>query len=301
MQESLSVKKNGRIAVVTDSASDIPPEYRKKYDINVVPLYIHYDGKEFKDGIDITSEEIYTLQKNKKAVFSSSSPSPQDFNQVYQKLLKGHDRIISIHLSSKLSAVIKAAKIAQELSGQKEKIHVYDSLSGTMGSGILAITASKAAFSNISFENIIGMLDYLRSNTKLFGTIDTLKYLSLSGRVPSLTNLVTGVLKIKPILGIFEGVVGMVGLAFTRYGSLLEITRRAIKEFRTQNWVAVSLIHTLSFKESEKIASRLRGSLNCVVNIITDCTPVVGAHTGPGLVGIIISGLNREIAELYIK
>jgi DegV family protein with EDD domain len=88
-------------AVVTDSASDISKEYSEKYNIFVVPLYIQYNGQEFKDGIDIQSEKIYLLQKEKKAVFMSSSPSPKDFIDVYEKLLEEYEKIISIHLSSK--------------------------------------------------------------------------------------------------------------------------------------------------------------------------------------------------------
>ena len=80
-------------ALVTDSASDISREIAEKYNINVVPIYIHYNGKEFKDGVDIDSNQIYTLQKEKKVIFTSSSPSPHDFVMVYEKLLKEHKKI----------------------------------------------------------------------------------------------------------------------------------------------------------------------------------------------------------------
>ena len=132
-------------AVVTDSASDVPKDYAQNHNINIIPLYIHYNGLEFKDGLDIQSEKIYSLQKEKKAIFMSSSPSPKDFVDLYTELLEKYERIISIHLSSKLSAVIKSARIAAELLKADKRIKVFDSLSGTMGAGFMAIAAAKAA------------------------------------------------------------------------------------------------------------------------------------------------------------
>jgi fatty acid-binding protein DegV len=105
---------------------------------------------------------------------------------------------------------------------------------------------------------------------------------------------------IKPMLGINNGVVGMIGISFTRYGSLREITRRVIRDFRKERWIMVSIIHTLGFGQSQVILKRLQGPLNIVYSTITKCTPAVGAHTGPGLIGIIVTKLDREIADLFI-
>jgi DegV family protein with EDD domain len=297
----LSNNFNKKYAVVTDSASDIPEEYSKKLNLHIVPLYIQYDGQEFKDGIDIQSEKIYYLQKEKKAVFMSSSPSPKDFIDVYSELLRNYGRIISIHISSKLSAVIKSVKIAVDLLKAENRIEVFDSLSGTMGTGFMAITAAKAAEKNRSFEEMLEMLKYLRGNMKLFGTINTLKYLRRSGRVPAIARAATGVLRIKPLLGIKNGVVEMIGLTVTRWASLSEITGRVIRIFKKERWVLVAVIHSLSKIEAVKVMKRLQTNLNCVESIIADCTPVVGAHTGPGLIGIIVSRLDRRTAELFIQ
>jgi DegV family protein with EDD domain len=287
-------------ALVTDSASDISREFAEKYNINVIPIYIHYDGKEFRDGIDIDSNQIYTLQKEKKVIFTSSSPSPHDFVQVYEKLLKEYKKIFSIHISSKLSAVIKSAGIARGLLKAEKRIKIFDSLSGAMGTGFMVLTAARAIIKKYSYDKILYSLNFLRDNIKLYGTIDTLKYLRRSGRVPAVASLISRILKIKPLLGIRNGIVEMIGIAVTRYGSLREITKRAIKDFKKEKWVIVSIIHTLSLKESKKIMRKIQSSLKCVDTMITECTPVIGAHTGPGLIGIIVSKLNRDIADLFI-
>lgn len=287
-------------AIVTDSASDISKEVAEKYTITVIPIYIHYNGNEFKDGIDISSNKIYNLQKSKKAIFTSSSPSPQDFVQVYEKLLKKYKKIFSIHISSKLSAVIKSARIARELLKAEKRIKIFDSLSGAMGTGFMVLVAAKAVLKKYSYEKILAILDFLKDNIKLYGTIDTLKYLRRSGRVPAIANFISRILKIKPLLGITNGVVEMIGIAVTRYGSLVEITKRVIKDFKKEKWVLVSIIHTLSLKESERIMRKIKSSLRCVDTMIMECTPVIGAHTGPGLIGIIVSKLNRNIADLFI-
>ncbi|MBM3700070.1 MAG: DegV family protein [Actinobacteria bacterium] len=287
-------------AIVTDSSSDVPREYAQNHNINIIPLYIHYNGLEFKDGIDIQSEKIYTLQKEKKAIFMSSSPSPKDFVDAYTKLLEKYERIISIHLSSKLSAVIKSARIAAELLEAEKRIIVFDSLSGTMGTGFMAIAAAKAACKGVSFEKMMQSLEFLRGNMKLFGTINTLRYLKSSGRAPAIAWIVTAAFRIKPLLGIKNGAVEMIGITVTRWASLLAITAMAIKRFKKEKWVLVSVIHSLAQTEAIKIMKKLQGSLNCVESMIVDCTPVVGAHTGPGLIGIIISRLDRQTAELFI-
>ncbi|MCG2790688.1 MAG: DegV family EDD domain-containing protein, partial [Actinomycetia bacterium] len=160
--------------------------------------------------------------------------------------------------------------------------------------------AAKAIIKKYSYNKILFLLNFLRDNIKLYGTIDTLKYLRRSGRVPAIASLMSRILKIKPLLGIKNGVVEMIGIAVTRRGSLAEITRRVIKDFKKERWVIVSIIHTLSLRESEKIMKRIQYSLKCVSIMITECTPVIGAHTGPGLIGIIVSKLNREIADLFI-
>lgn len=287
-------------ALVTDSASDISREIAEKYNINVVPIYIHYNGKEFRDGVDIDSNQIYTLQKEKKAIFTSSSPSPHDFVQVYEKLLEEYKKIFSIHISSKLSAVITSARIARGLIKAEKRIKIFDSLSGSMGTGFIVLMVAKAILKKYSYDKILFLLNFLRDNIKLYGTIDTLKYLRRSGRVPAIASLMSRILKIKPLLGIKNGVVEMIGIAITRHGSLAEITRRVTRNFKKERWVIVSIIHTLSLRESEKIMKRIQYSLKCVSIMITECTPVIGAHTGPGLIGVIVSKLNRDIADLFI-
>ncbi len=286
-------------ALVTDSASDIPEELVEKYKINVIPIYIHYNGREYRDGIDISSNEIYSLQKKEKVIFTSSSPSPRDFLMIYKKLLGEYRKIFSIHISSKLSAVIKSANIARELLKAEKRIEIFDSLSGAMGTGFMVIIAARAIAKKYTGEKIMRILHFLRGNIKLYGTIDTLKYLRRSGRVPAAASLISGIFKIKPLLGIKNGTVGMIGVAVTRYGSIIEITRRVLRDFKKEKWVIVSIIHTLSFKESKRIMTKLQSSLNCVDTMITECTPVIGAHTGPGLIGIIITRLDRGIIDLF--
>jgi DegV family protein with EDD domain len=291
----------GDVAVVTDSASDIMSDVARELKISIVPIYIHHGGKEFRDGVDIKPDDIYRLQREEKALFFTSSPSPNDFLKIYEKLLKEYRRVISIHISSNLSAVIKSAIIARDLLNSEDRIEVFDGFSGTMGTGFMVLAAAKAVQKKYSYEKIMGILNFLRDNTKLYGTLDTLKYLRRSGRVPAIANFVSRLLAIKPVLGITDGVVGMIGISVSRYGSLWSITRKAVRDFKDERWVAVSVIHTLGLEESRRLMKNLQQNLNVVYSVVNKCTPAVGAHTGPGLIGIIISRLNRETAGLFIK
>jgi DegV family protein with EDD domain len=300
-RSNIDIRKDiSKIALVTDSASDITADIAREFNISIIPIYIHYDSKEFRDGIDIDPDEIYRLQMEEKAVFSTSAPSPHDFVSVYENLLKEYDRIISIHISGNLSAVMKSALIARDLLRAENTIEVFDSRSGTMGTGFMVLAAARAVRRGYGVERIMGILEFLRDNIRLYGTIDTLKYLSRSGRVPAIASFVSRLLTIKPVLGISGGEVGMMGIAVTRFGSLKEIVRRVLRDFKDERWVMVSVIHTLGQEDSRNLLSTLQKSLNIVYSMINRCTPAVGAHTGPGLIGIIIARLNREIADLFI-
>ncbi|MCG9480107.1 MAG: DegV family protein [Actinomycetia bacterium] len=289
------------IAVVTDSASDIPEGQIKEYSITVIPFYIHYKQKEFRDGIDITSSQVYTLQKEQKAIFKSSAPSPRDFHQAYLSLLKQYDFIISIHISSRLSGLINSAYLARDLLGADKRIIIYDSLAATMGCGLMALAAARAARQGYRLDQILDVLDYLKANIKLYGTIGTLKYLSLSGRVPALASSISSLLGIKPMLGIRDGTVGMVGISFFRKRSINVILRKVTRHFKKERWVIVSIIHSLCLPEAELVKDKLGSRLNCVQIILTECTPVIGAHTGPGLIGVIISSLDYRLYRLFSR
>ncbi len=295
-----SKKDLKKVALVTDSASDITGDIAREFNISIIPIYIHYNGKEFKDGINIECDDVYRLQKEKKVVFSTSSPSPHDFVSTYEKFLKEYHKIISIHISANLSAVMKSALIARNLLKEEKRIEIFDSRSGTMGTGFMVLAAAKAVRKGYSFKKIMEILSYLRDNVRLYATIDTLKYLNRSGRVPAIASFASKLLTIKPLLGINNGKVGMIGVAVTRFGSLREITRRVLKDFKEERWVMVSVIHTMGEDESRKIISVLQKSLNTVYSLVNKCTPAIGAHTGSGLIGIIVTRLNREIAELFI-
>lgn len=134
-------------------------------------------------------------------MFSTSSPSPHDFVEVYKRLLKKHKKIFSIHISSNLSAVMKSALIARDLLDAKEKIEKFDSRSDTMGTGFMVIAVTRALGKGYSSGKILRILSFLRKNIRLYGTIDTLKYLRRSGRVPAITNFASRLLMIKSMLG----------------------------------------------------------------------------------------------------
>ena len=169
-----------------------------------------------------------------------------------------------------------------------------------MGTGFMAIVAAKAIIKKYPWEKILSILEFLKKNIKLYGTIDTLKYLRRSGRVPALANIALTIFRIKPILCIKDGIAKMTGIAVTRYGSLINIVKRVVKDFKKEELVFISIVHTLSMEESKRVMKKIQSLLNCVESIITECTPVIGAHTGPGLIGIIVSKVNRDLADLFI-
>jgi len=290
--------QHSSFAVVTDSASDIPIEFREKYRIAVIPFYVGQGWQEYRDGIDINSEQIYRMQRDKGSIFRSSAPSPRDFYQVYQQLLNHYPHVLSIHISSRLSALINSAHTARKLLQAASRITIYDSMAATMGCGLMAMIAAKASLQGYTLDKTLAFLNYIKANINLYGTLDTLKFLSISGRVPAAASHISSWLHLKPLLGIKQGKVAMTGLAITRKGSLKAITSKVIRNFEHEQWVSISLIHSLSGQEAEIIKNILISRLNCTLATISQCTPVIGAHTGPGLMGIIACRLNQDVHKI---
>src|SRR6056297_758046 len=194
---------NEKIAVVTDSCADIPKALIEKLGITVVPLNVIFGEEVLKDGDDITSKEFYKRLEESKKLPSSSQPTPDEFSEVYQNLLKKYDKIISIHLSEKLSGTINSARAAAKEFG--EKVFTFDSQSISVGVGLQVEATVEAIKEGLSLDEIKDYLQRLRESTHVMFTLDTLEYLEKGGRIGKAESLIGSLLNIKPIIIVKEG------------------------------------------------------------------------------------------------
>lgn len=274
------------IAIVTDSTADIPKELCEKYKITVVPLTVIFGEETFlDDGKDIPLEEFYKKLKTSEAFPTTTQPTPADFVRTYSELLKNNDSIISIHISKKMSGTIPSTEAAKkELSGKD--IEVIDSEAVHMPCGFLVLKAAQLANEGKSKQEIINAVNDLKTKMKVLFVPSTLEYLKKGGRIGRAKALLASILEIKPILTIHLGEVSP--YKNTRRWSQAKNELIDSMEKMTENGgnMIVSVGDSDFKDEGDEMAERIKNKFNPKQLLRVDIGCVVGAHLGPGGIGI---------------
>jgi DegV family protein with EDD domain len=197
-----------RVAIVTDSASDLTAERAAQADVTVVPLFVYFGDREYTAGVDMTYEDFWRELVAPGAPFPKTAAAPPGaFKEAFEKLFaQGCDEIVCINVGSKLSATMNSAKIAAGMMPER-KIHVVDSESATLGQGLLVLLAAQRAKEGKSGAEIVAEIERRRSTLSLYLALDTLEYLKRGGRISPARAAIGNVLSVKPIITIVDGVV----------------------------------------------------------------------------------------------
>ena len=273
------------VKVVVDSTSDIPEKLAKEWDITIVPAYVVFGGKSFRDRLDISEDEVYARLDHDSVFPTTSVPSPQDFADVYNKLADETDEIISIHLTSRESGVYNSALLGKGLINKKCHIEVIDSLSVAMSYGILAIAAAKEAKTGASLGKVAEVVRQSIPRMHLIMVLDTLKYVVRGGRVGKGYGLLGSVLRVKPLLTMRDGKLMLAGVARTRAKAINRLYD-FVEDFPQVSEIAVS--YTTSNEEAEALAERIKSSHPDIPLYLTRLGPVLGTHAGPGAMGVAV-------------
>nr|MBC7245766.1 DegV family protein [Chloroflexota bacterium] len=274
-----------KIAIVTDSAANLPRELVEKYRIFIVPVLIYLDGREYHDGVDIMPTDVYRYLRlsSNGNLPKTATPSVGDFLRVYTQALQQAEEVVSIHLASELSAVYQTAEVASKLVDAP--IHVLDCRSAALGCGFAALEAARLAESGANAPAVLERARDIAQRTRVYASLETLYYLHRGGHVPSIASLAGSMLKICPILSVGNGQARLVALPRTRrraIACLLEL----ISNDAGQRPVHAAVMHADVPEEAEALRNELATRLNCRELFITEFTPVMGTHTGPGLIGL---------------
>lgn len=281
-----------RVAVVTDSASDFDPARAASLGISVVPLIVNFGKDAFSAGVNLSTDEFWTRMKAPDAPFPTTAAcSPGDFQTAYQKAFDdGADAIVSIHVAGTLSGTIKAAEIGRAMFKDRE-IHVVDSMSASMGEGVLAELAVQMASTGVAAEEIAKVVTRRREDVGVFLALDTLEYLKRGGRISGARAAIGTLLSVKPIIEVKHGLVDVVERVRTR-GKV----RERLVELLTQRPIErLSILHTTDAgveEFAEQLIARLPGGIDRSRVTIDLVGPSVGPHLGPGCVGAV--ALYRE-------
>jgi len=273
------------VKIVTDSTCDVPPHLMKELDITVVPVYTVFGDKSYRDRVDINDDEFYYKLTHDSIHPTTSVPTPKDFANVYNRLAEQTDEIVSIHLTSKESGTYNSAVLGKELVARKCRIEVIDSLSLSLGCGLLVLEAAREAKAGASLERVSELVRRAVPKVHLLIMVDTLKYVVRGGRLSKAHGIIGAVIKVKPILTLKEGDLSLVGVARTKAKAVERLYEFA-KSFSKVNEVAVA--YTTTPEEAKALADRVKALLPDVPLFITRVGSALGTHAGPGAMGVAV-------------
>jgi len=272
------------VKIVTDSTADLPVEIVKKLDIEVVPLNLHFGTTTFKDGIDISVDDFYARLIDTNEFPTTSQPSVGDFLEKYKEIIDNSDGIVSIHISSKLSGTFNSAIQARDSLDRNNKIEVIDTGQVSMGVGLVAKACAEAAIGGATIDEVTNLSKELSMRTECFAAIDNIEYLRRGGRIGRAAEFIGTVLKLKPMIILKDGSVDKLGRARTFPKAVVSLENIA-RDYGLAESLSVMYSTTSHF--AEKLSSSLGELLPENESVVlTRLGPVIGAHGGPGAIGI---------------
>ena len=274
------------VAIVTDSASDLPPDVASAAGIVVVPLVVSFGAESFRPGVNLTTDEFWVRMTAPDAPFpTTAAAAPGDFLTVFQAAFDaGADAVVCITVSGDLSGTLKSAQVA---AGQMpdHEIHVVDSRTASMGHGMLAQIAAELAAEGVSGAEIARVIEHRKADVDLFVALDTLEYLKRGGRISGARAAIGGMLNVKPIITVQDGIVENA----ERVRSRPKARERVLELLTEKPLERASLLHTTN-ADVEEFHERFleRSKLDPSRVQIMTVGPSVGPHLGPGCVGATI-------------
>jgi DegV family protein with EDD domain len=274
--------KAGSIAIVTDSTADLPSQLTRTRAITVVPLTLNFEGRSLLDGVDIRPSEFYRKLPNATTHPTTSQPSAGRFAEAYAELLTDHSDVISIHISEKLSGTYASAVQGAEMTDSK-RVHVIDSQLVSMSLGLITLAASEMVSRGDGASSIVDRVNAMREQVQTYFSVATLEFLRRGGRIGRASAMLGSVLQVKPVLCIRDGLVTPLERVRTfdrALNRVVELTR----EVDRGKGLCVIVGHADAEADAERVARELEP--NCETLMIQPLGPVVGAHAGPGVVGV---------------
>jgi len=294
-----------RIAVVTDSVAVIPERLQKDLDIHIVPFSVEIDGQVYQDGIDFAPDDFYHRLQSAQSRPTTSQPSPGVYLQVFEQLAARADRILCLTLSARYSGAYASALTAAGIFADdappgrpRPEVRVVDSKQAAVSQGWVAIEAARAVKGGASWADVLRRAEEVSSRTRLLVVVDTVDYLVRGGHVPKLAGAATTALGVKPMVEFTTGGAAPAGVARSIEHAFELILKRMTQDCRKAGregpsrgpgaapLLHVGVMHAGARERGESLLALVRERLDPIEAFLTDFTPVMGVHTGPGLAGV---------------
>jgi len=275
-------------AIITDTDSNLPLELAKNHNIVQVPILIQFGDESFRDNYDIDNDTIFARIDKEGKLPTTAAPSPGQFMEAFKAAFAaGADSILCLSISSEMSATYASARQAADMLPGK-CIEVLDTRSLAMGQGYMVLAAAEAVANGATIAQAITMAEDVRNRTFLFGSLATLKYIAMSGRVSALASGMAGLLDIKPILSLQNGKLELLEKIRTQsksWNRAIELVAEKAAGHKIENMCIMNVKCPDSSRQFERL---LRAALACPDEIVhADLNPGLSTHTGAGMVAVV--------------
>jgi DegV family protein with EDD domain len=281
---------NPTIAIVTDSTACIPRDLREELQIHEIAYYIHRGTEVLRDLVTIQRKEFLQWLPTAEELPKTASPGPGDYYKAYKDLADaGKKEIISIHMTSKGSGAYQAAAAAAEMMKEKLpriRIEVIDTLNVALCQGWIAIEAARSAITGIKMDEIKKKIHSMIPITRMVQTADTLKYLYMGGRIGKAVHLAGSMLSLKPIISMKDGEIVSLGVARglnQAYRKMVDAVKSAVG---SSGKIKVAYMHAGASSQVLKLKELVEAKYDCVESFISELSPALMVHTGPGTTGL---------------
>ena len=281
--------RTNRTALVVDSAACLPGEMATRPFVHVVPMRLIFGERDYLDGRDLSTTEFYRLLRAAEVLPTTSAPSPDSYLSAFREAAMEADSIVCLTVSASFGGSFNAAQAAVvEAQGAMPNVPVslVDSGSAAGGEALVATEAIRAIGDDGAPEDVLAAIQTVASRVTLYAFVDTLFYLWKGGRVPRIAHAGASLLQVKPLLEMSAGEIRTIGRPRTRRRASRRLVEATAARAPGGRPIHLSVIHADAEDDAAELLLELRGELNCVESFVSEFSPVMGAHTGPGLLGV---------------
>ncbi|GIP27890.1 DegV family protein [Paenibacillus sp. J23TS9] len=274
------------LKVFTDSTSDLPKQWVDRYEIGIIPLYVVFGDEQLRDGVDITTAELYERVAQNGSLPKTAAPSPADFMAAFEPHILQGDSILYISLSSELSATYQNALIAAA-EYPDASIRVVDSRNLSSAIGLLVMKAVHAASEGKGLDSIVSMLETVRPQVETEFVIDTLEYLYKGGRCSGVQNLLGSLLNIRPVIKVIDGkMIPAYKVRGKKEKAMNQMLQNALEKNDLMDNDLIIVVHSFAEDEAKYLQKLLQENTNASEVAISTAGCVISSHCGPKTIGI---------------
>lgn len=285
-----------QVAVIADTTAGIPEDLVQKLGIHLVPYYVNIGKQTLRDVLDVERSQFYRWLPTAIKLPTTSNPGPGDYLAAFRKLYERTKEMVTITMTSLGSGAYQAATVATEMAHREmpdAEIVVVDSRQAAMAFGWSVIEAAREALAGASLARVAEVARQIAREAMMIQTADTLKYLYMGGRIGRAIHLVGTLLNIKPLIGMEDGEVVALGQARSRKGAYDKMVELMAKKVGLGARIKIAYMHAAAPQEVDEIRARVERAFECVETLVSELSPALGVHSGPGAAGLAFIPVRR--------